>query len=125
LRQGLIDSVIDIAKQEEEAAIKVYPLFNSTHEGYAVILEEFEEALEEIERLDSYVDELWHNVRYNFFNKKGTCEEVAVNNIRLINSTAIDLACEAIQIAAMANKFIESIKPDKIINPDKVIDPRD
>lgn len=37
----------------------------------------------------------------------------AIENIRIFHDVAIGLACEAIQIAAMANKFIESINQRK------------
>lgn len=65
---GLID-------KELEAANQKFPLFNSTHEAFAVILEEAEEAKEELTG---------------------------------IYKTALDLAVEAIQTAAMARKGIIS-----------------
>lgn len=56
-----------------------YPLFNSCHEGYAVILEE--------------LDELWDEVK--------KCKHDAKN-----------LKAEALQVAAMAIKFIISLEND-------------
>jgi hypothetical protein len=124
MRKELISAVEAIVQQEEEAAIKVYPLFNSPYEGYAVILEEFEEAKEDMDRVESFVAELWCNVRRNVFNDSRV-ENCAIVDIEALNEVAIKLACEAIQIAAMANKFIESTRNHRLIESDSVLDPRD
>jgi hypothetical protein len=113
VRQELLDSVRGIAQQEQEASMGSTPLFNSTHEGYAVILEEFEEATEDMGRVESFVEELWYSVRRNSFEEDGLEKNYAIENIRIFHDVAIGLACEAIQIAAMANKFIESINQRK------------
>jgi tetrahydromethanopterin S-methyltransferase subunit B len=126
VRQGLFKAVVDVACQEEEAAIKIHPLFNSTHEGYAVILEELQEAKEGLEKVEALVDELWHSVRNNSFDSFRYRDNAIINTVYLYDE-AVKLACEVIQIAAMANKFVESIKTkdEKTKNPDEVIDPRD
>ena len=49
---GLID-------KELEAANQKFPLFNSTHEAFAVILEEAEEAKEEAGNLDVLMNNFW------------------------------------------------------------------
>lgn len=45
-----IDIVLDAVKQELLKSNKKFPPFNSTHEGYAVILEEFEEMWDDIKQ---------------------------------------------------------------------------
>ena len=55
---GLID-------KELEAANQKFPLFNSTHEAFAVILEEAEEAKEEAGNLDILMNNFWISVKEN------------------------------------------------------------
>lgn len=55
---GLID-------KELEAANQKFPLFNSTHEAFAVILEEAEEAKEEAGNLDILMNNFWIGVKEN------------------------------------------------------------
>lgn len=43
MRHGLIQEVTEAIENELSAANKAFPGFNSTHEGYAVILEEAQE----------------------------------------------------------------------------------
>lgn len=82
--------VSDICEELQKSMTK-YPLFNSAHEGYAVILEE--------------LDELWDEVKKR---------EPDVKNMR----------AEAVQVAAMAMKFIISMEADwepdpKIVSEEK------
>nr|DAD83833.1 MAG TPA: hypothetical protein [Myoviridae sp. ctJfU3] len=92
---GLID-------KELEAANKKFPLFNSTHEAFAVILEEAVEAKEEAEKLDIYMNNFWNGARENHD------PETLWKELTDIYTTAINLAVEAIQTAAMARKGIIS-----------------
>lgn len=72
-----IEKAIELVKNELELANNKFPLFNSPHEGYAVIKEE--------------LDELWHEIK----NDKHPMSK----------SNQKD---EAIQVAAMAIKFLIS-----------------
>lgn len=89
-----------LVKKELLEANKKFPLFHSPHEGAAVIKEEIEEAEEELREVKELYMFLWKCVKEN--NPVG-CE-------RGIYDHAIGLAVEAIQIAAMAQKFINSQK---------------
>jgi len=73
---------IELIKKEYQDSLIKFPNFNSPHEGYAVILEE--------------LDELWEQVKK-------------------VKYPVIDRECEAmkkeaIQVGAMAVKFIESLE---------------
>lgn len=92
---GLID-------KELEAANQKFPLFNSNHETFAVLLEEAEEAKEEAGNLDILMNNFWVGVKENHD------PEVIHEELTAIYKTAIDLATEAVQVAAMARKGIIS-----------------
>ena len=92
---GLID-------KELEAANQKFPLFNSTHEAFVVILEEAEEAKEEAGNLDILMNNFWIGVKENHD------PEALHEELTGIYKTALDLAVEAIQTAAMARKGIIS-----------------
>lgn len=92
---GLID-------KELEAANQKFPLFNSNHETFAVLLEETEEAKEETGNLDILMNNFWIGVKENHD------PEVVHEELTAIYKTAIDLATEAVQVAAMARKGIIS-----------------
>ena len=103
MRKALIESVERIVKEEEDAAIQIHPLFNSTHEGKAVIEEEIDEAAKEFELVKFRYDELWQAIKRNDIKISRAC-------VKDIQRYAVLMACESIQIAAMANKFLESPK---------------
>ena len=65
---------IELIQKEYKLANEKFAMFNSEHEGYAVLLEE--------------VDELWDEIKNN--------------------SSKLVMAKEAIQVAAMVLKFLES-----------------
>ncbi len=72
--------------------------YNSTHEGYAVLLEEVEEAESELERIKEEMSDLWQNVKQN--------DNAAVTDaLRRISTYAYFMLQETTQIVAVANKF--------------------
>ena len=78
-----------------------FPLFASTHEGYAVTLEEVEEAQEAMDNVKSSMGVLWDRVRGREiapFLEKETSPTAIYNQ-------AIDAACEMVQVAAMLLKY--------------------
>lgn len=95
-----------LVNQELTVANKKFPLFQSDHEAAAVIREELEEAQEALEELEKAYDVMWVNIKCNYLDASAICSE----NLHKI---AVDLACEAIQVAAMAKKLVASRKEDK------------
>lgn len=93
-----------LVKKELESANKMFPLFHSVHEGYAVIWEEVEEAQEYFADTKSNLGSIWIGVRSGY--DKESYEIAALD----LKNSAIGLAIEAIQVAAMAQKFIDSEK---------------
>ena len=90
----IIEHCVDV---ELEAARKEHEDFHSLHEAYAVTLEEVEEVEDELQVTKNFMAELWadaktDNVQY-FYETLGEIEKHAVN-----------LAAEAVQVAAMARK---------------------
>lgn len=94
--------IYELTEAELKAANEKFPLFASSHEAYAVIFEEFDEAREELEMVEYSLDKFWTEVKEN--------ESPEVKNKRLtrIYENAVKLAVEAIQTAAMARKGILS-----------------
>lgn len=102
----ILKTEIEAAAQAElDRANVSFPLFNSKHEGYAVIMEEVEEAQEAMESVTSAMAVMWDEVRG---------KEVAYflkENIKptQIYKDAINAACEMVQVAAMLLKYDMSL----------------
>lgn len=90
-----------LVQKELVSANQRFPMFRSDHEGAAVIFEEVEEAKDELKSIKSVFEELWYTVKSNEDNEPW---------VSRIKEYSINLACEAIQVAAMAQKFIDSQK---------------
>lgn len=99
--------VESLVQKELDAANKKFPLFNSPHEGYAVILEEVDELKDDIAKIEQDMPVLWRVVKGNEVN-----EDQGKVFIRSIKIRAILAAVEAIQAAAMCDKFQMSFEMD-------------
>lgn len=77
----IAEDAIELVRTELEHAEELFPAFNSSHEGYAVLKEE--------------LDELWEEIKNN--KDHGTLERQKR---------------EAIQVAAMALRFLVNLCPD-------------
>lgn len=96
------NDVLRLTEKELAAANEKFPLFNGKHEAYAVILEESEEAQEEMQNLECLVSDYWKGTKENH------AQEDTRKELEAIYNTAVNLAVEAIQTAAMARKAIVS-----------------
>ena len=85
---------------ELDNACKTYGKeYHSLHEGYAVLLEEIEEAEKDFDYIKNHLAMLWDNVKVD--------DPTTVKaNARAIAFDAVQLALEACQIAAVARKVI-------------------
>ena len=89
--EGLVDAELKRANSIHD------PYFNSYHEAYAVILEEVEEAENEIDDLKRLMDAMWEHVKSDY-------DEAIVSLLPSIEAYAIHAAAEMIQVAAMTRK---------------------
>ena len=96
-----VNEINRLVKKELEEANKQHPMFHSNHEAYAVILEEVEETEQALIYLEENLKEFWHKVR--------TDSDTKVD-IAMIRVHAIEVAQEAIQVAAMCNKAIDGLR---------------
>lgn len=96
------EDVEKLVQKELESANQRFPMFRSDHEGVAVVFEEIEEAKTELEEIDDNFHNLWCLVKDNDIRSSTYAGWIFKSSIRL--------ACEAIQVAAMAQKFIDSQK---------------
>lgn len=88
-----------LAKRELEEANKIHPQFSSTHEGYAVILEETEELAEESEEIEKIIRTWWAYLR------KDEDIDIQKRRVEKIRIHAVNAVKEAIQVIAMCDKF--------------------
>ena len=97
------EDVEKLVQKELESANQKLPVFHSDYEGAAVIFEETEEAESEMRAVNRHFSSTWYLVKQNERIK-------AYSYINKLKNSAVNLACEAIQVAAMAQKFIDGQK---------------
>ena len=94
--------ILNLIEKELAAANEKFPLFASNHEAFAVLLEEVEEAKEEALNLEIITNNIWIGT------KEGHSAEALHEQYTEAYRTALNLAVEAVQCAAMARKGIIS-----------------
>ena len=100
----LIAAVEQLVNEEYDRASKDHgERFHSLHEAFGVLMEEFEETRDELETVSRFLNGFWKEV------KRDSCDIVFLNEAK---KSAINLACEAIQVAAMAHKARQGVKND-------------
>lgn len=93
----------ELIKEELEATCDNWPMFASLHEGYAVLREEIEEAISELDKIEVYADCMWDSVKLDQ-------DMAAIRLSKNIKKHAENLITEAVQVAAMADKIVLSNK---------------
>lgn len=99
MMKKLLEQVQKLADDELKIANEQFPLFASSHEGAAVILEEVEEADDEMVWMKSQYNRLWDDVKEN------EPKEWIIDDAERVKKFAINCACECIQVAAMCGKI--------------------
>lgn len=90
-----IEKIKELVQQELKEANEIHPQFHSDHEAWAVIEEEVEECKEALEYLQSYMRVMWRGIR----------EDRDIDGLlTFAQRQAMNLAAEAIQVAAMYEK---------------------
>jgi hypothetical protein len=97
----LLEQVEKLTAAELARSYEKFPAFNGPHEGYAVILEEVDELKDEVNVLECDMGGLWQAVKHN---------EKPNDRLKIIKNLALNTSAEAIQVAAMAQKFIDSME---------------
>lgn len=92
----LLKELEEITKAELDRCNEQHPLFASNHEGAAVLLEEIEEARDEMERIKSAYDLLWRSIKHDM---------MSIRELEPLRKHATLCAAECIQVAAMCEKF--------------------
>ena len=97
----LLNEVEQAVENELARANKQHPLFNSLHEEYGILAEEIAEAKEAFEETEIMFDKFFMYMRKDDYSS-------ANDYLAYIKKNAIDCAAEMVQVAAMAQKAIDS-----------------
>lgn len=94
--------------KELASANRQFPLFNSVHEAYAIMKEEAEETQDALGNTENALNKFWVGVKENL------SQEWMESSIADIRKNALQTAIEAIQVAAMCDKFTLSFVSDSL-----------
>jgi len=97
--EPLLKELEPLVVSELSRANLVNPQFHSSHEGYAVLREEYQETSEELELMKHHLFGLWMSVRQNR-------PDSAKDHVECLKDRAMNVAAEAIQVAAMCDKYM-------------------
>lgn len=111
----LVRDINAVVNEERMRANERFPLFQSPHEGWAVIKEEFEEAMDEVEQLsnDKYASDVtlaWAAIRENL----PAFEYVYDIRVKMMQAVA-----EMVQCMAMCDKYYESLVTARELSTDR------
>lgn len=93
--------VESLVLKELRSANEKFDMFHSMHEGYAVIKEEVEETEQDLSVVKIHLKDMWNNVKEDLG---------SVELAKDLKKRAVSMAVESIQVAAMAQKFVDSEK---------------
>ena len=97
-----------LVAEELARANEKFPAFSSHHEAYAVLLEEVEELAEVLNTAKPWMNKTWEEVRGKHPDKEHNirCFLVGIKHI------ATESATEAIQVAAMCDKWMQFLEKE-------------
>ena len=95
------ESIDQAVCYELQNIVKEYgPTYHSTHEGYAVLKEEVEEAAEDMKQIEQKLEHLWETIKINF---------PVDDELTRLKAVAVSLAGEAVQCAAVLERFLSTV----------------
>ena len=97
-----------VAAETESAKERWGDTYHSEHEAWAVLNEEGEEANEALAKIGSIAHVLWNFVRKA--EKQPGDIKYMRDNLHYLQDHAQELAIEAVQIAAVAQKFLDTLE---------------
>lgn len=102
----MTDKITELITAELAQANAKFPPFHSCHEAYSVLREETEETVLSISTFTTYMSKVWEQVKK---------DDVSKADIEVLKLAAREIICEAIQVAAMCEKFSDFMKtqPDQ------------
>lgn len=96
------ESVEQAVCYELQNIVKKYgPVYHSEHEAYAILKEEVEETEEGLKFLIMYLESIWNQIRKN---------QKVSEEIKQAKMIALNIAKEAVQCAAVCERFQETVK---------------
>lgn len=95
------NNIDDLVFKELNSANQQFPLFQSPHEGYGVIKEEIEEVMDDMNVLLEVFSNAWSGIKKN---------EPVFPQMKIAKELAKQIAIEAIQVAAMCDKYAMSLE---------------
>jgi hypothetical protein len=101
----LMKIVTEATDKERSEAYAAHGDLHSHNEGYGVLAEEIDEVQEEIRNMMHYFDRLMRVIRNNL-------RELG-SDLGQIRRNAQLAACECIQVAAVAQRFLDLIEKEK------------
>lgn len=96
-------AIVSLSGQEADRAKQRYGAAYASHnEGFGVLAEEIQETADEVKRVEQYAGQLLRYVR---------CGDVGgmAEALRATRQAAIRAAMEAVQVAAVCEKWLESL----------------
>lgn len=97
----LLNEVNGLIATELSRANEQHPMFHSDHEAWAVTREEYMETEDALKQLE-------YELRYTDYMTRHDDTDGILDRVNKLRSCALHVACEAIQTAAMADKWIDS-----------------
>lgn len=101
----LIKTVQLVTELEKRHANVKFGMLHSKNEGYGVLAEEIDEVMEQINIINRYFDSLLRVIRYDLRELDG--------DLKKIKNSAMLASCECIQVAAVAQRFIDLIEKEE------------
>lgn len=95
----IVQFIKAIAQTETERILQEKGKFHSAHEAFAVALEEWQEAKEELEQCEIVLNQIWEGVRVDDYRSQ-------MNKYKVLYNRALYAAAECAQLAAVCQKAL-------------------